>query len=125
MMPLIEVAKELQDFLEDHELKFCFIGGFALQRWGEQRLTVDVDLSVFTGFGDERTVATTLLERFPMRHPEALDFALRHRVLLVKRGDVGVDIAFAALPRRSSSDRRFAVMPPASDCVRVRPKTWL
>ena len=29
------------------------MGGVALQRWGEPRLTQDVDLTLLTGFGDE------------------------------------------------------------------------
>lgn len=35
MIELFEVAKELQELCEQQQWKFCFIGGIALQRWGE------------------------------------------------------------------------------------------
>ena len=43
MHPAIEAALELQQFLDEHGEKFCIIGGLAVQRWGEVRLTVDAD----------------------------------------------------------------------------------
>ena len=75
------------------------IRGLAVIRWGEARLTRDVDVSVFTGFGNEETVARTLLELFEPRIDDALQFAVTNRVLLL-RGPFGVpiDIAFAAFP---------------------------
>ena len=42
----IEAALELQQFLDEHGEKFCIIGGLAVQRWGEVRLTVDADATV-------------------------------------------------------------------------------
>ena len=46
MHPAIEAALELQQFLDEHGEKFCIIGGLAVQRWGEVRLTVDADATV-------------------------------------------------------------------------------
>ena len=37
-------------FCQEQGWRFCIIGGLALQRWGEPRLTRDVDIEVFTGF---------------------------------------------------------------------------
>ena len=99
MIRLIEIAEELQGFFTTHRWKFCFIGGLALQRWGEQRLTQDVDLSLFTGFGNERKFASALLRRFYPRRPDAFTFALQNRVLLLQSPDkIGIDISFAAMP---------------------------
>jgi hypothetical protein len=53
MIEVIRVASQLQSFCEDEAWRFCFIGGIAVQRWGEPRETVDVDLTVISGFGDE------------------------------------------------------------------------
>lgn len=53
MIELVGLAREVQDFLEDRRWRFCFIGGLSVQRWGEPRLTRDIDLSVLTGFGRE------------------------------------------------------------------------
>ena len=33
--------------------RFCFIGGLAVQKWSEPRVTDDVDLTLFTGLGTE------------------------------------------------------------------------
>jgi hypothetical protein len=37
----VEAAGELQAALLEGGFPFCFIGGLAVQRWGEPRLTVD------------------------------------------------------------------------------------
>ncbi len=50
MNEVIRAAAELQAVCESQSWRFCFIGGLALQRWGEPRETVDVDLTLLTGF---------------------------------------------------------------------------
>lgn len=68
-------------------------------RWGEQRQTQDVDLSLLTSFGREEPFATALLARFEGRVPDALDFALRNRVLLIRASSgASLDISLAGLP---------------------------
>jgi hypothetical protein len=39
MNALFEAAKEVADFMKARRWKFCVIGGLAVQRWGEPRLT--------------------------------------------------------------------------------------
>lgn len=39
MRDLFRLADEIQSFCRDRGWRFCFIGGIALQRWGEPRLT--------------------------------------------------------------------------------------
>ena len=46
MNPIFAAALEVQDFCRSRGFRFCFIGGLALQRWGEPRLTQDVDLTI-------------------------------------------------------------------------------
>lgn len=99
MKTLFQVAAELQFFFERRSWKFCFIGGIALQRWGEPRVTVDVDVTLLTGFGTEKEYITALLAAYPARIPNAAAFAEENRVLLLKtEGGVALDIALAALP---------------------------
>lgn len=43
MNEVFQAAAELQSICEAHGWRFCFIGGVALQRWGEPRETADVD----------------------------------------------------------------------------------
>jgi len=56
----------------------------ALQRWGEPRETVDVDLTLLTGFGNEERFVEILLGRFEARIEKAAEFALTRRVLLLR-----------------------------------------
>ena len=84
MIDLFQVAAGLQGFFLEREWKFCFIGGLALQRWGEPRVTRDVDSTLFTGFGPEEPFVRELLGRYDGRIPEAAAFALENRVLLLQ-----------------------------------------
>jgi hypothetical protein len=96
---VFQAAAELQEICESNQWKFCFIGGLALQRWGEPRETVDVDLSLFAGFGKEQPFIEKLLKHFDARIPDAAVFAQNRRVLLLRsQQGVGLDIALAALP---------------------------
>jgi hypothetical protein len=97
--PIFAAALEVQDFCGARGFHFCFIGGLALQRWGEPRLTQDVDLTVLSGFGREPEYADQFLSAFPPRIPDAREFALRHRVLLLlSRGGIPLDVALGAMP---------------------------
>jgi hypothetical protein len=99
MKTLIQTAAELQDFFKKRRWHFCFIGGLALQRWGMPRLTIDIDISLLTGFGGEEKYIEVLIAHFAPRISKAEKFALKNRVLLLKsENGVGIDIAFAGLP---------------------------
>lgn len=77
----------------------CLIGGMVVPRWGEPRATTDVDLSILAPYGDEDGVLDVLLAHLTPRTPDARDFALRARVLLlVARNGVKLDVALAAFP---------------------------
>ena len=109
MTDLISVAAELQKFCEENNWKFCFIGGLALQFWGEQRLTKDVDLTLLTGFGDEETYIDRLILEFTPRLPDAKSFALRNRVLLLQTADkIGIDVSLGAFPYEETMVNRAA-----------------
>jgi len=95
----LHAAKGLQEVFRAKGWRFCIIGGLALQRWGEPRVTLDVDVTLLTGFGDEERYVEHLLSLYLPRRPDAAAFALSHRVLLLKTpGNVGLDIALGALP---------------------------
>lgn len=96
---LLEAAREIQEFCESKHFRFCFIGGIAVQHWGEARVTRDADLTIFTGIGDEPRYIDELLARFEARIPQARDFALKHRVLLLRAANgVPLDVSLGALP---------------------------
>jgi hypothetical protein len=99
VIDLFRVAEDVQRLCLEEGWKFCFIGGVALQRWGEPRVTVDVDLTLLTGFEEEGRYVDRLLRQFGPRVADAKDFALANRVLLLKSPTgIGIDIALGGLP---------------------------
>ena len=103
MNELIRVAADVQGFCESRRWRFCFIGGLALQRWGEPRETIDVDLTLLTGFGGEDPFIQALLDRYEGRIDDAAGFARSNRVLLLRSGSgVGIDVALGGLPFEES-----------------------
>jgi len=96
-------ALRLQQFIESRQWRFCFIGGLAVQHWGEPRLTRDIDLSVLTGFGSEAQYIDSLLTAYAPRMEGAREFALKRRVLLLRsEAGIGIDVSLAALPFEES-----------------------
>ena len=99
MNPIFAAALEVQEFCRARGFRFCFIDGLSLQRWGEPRLTQDVDLTVISGFGREPEYADQFLSTFAARILDAREFALRHRVLLLLgREGIPLDVALGAMP---------------------------
>jgi hypothetical protein len=105
--PLFAAALELQRFFETRQWRFCFIGGLAVQRWGEPRLTLDVDCTLLTGFGQEARYVDELLSVFAGRVDSPRAFALANRVLLLYGfSRVPLDIALGAMPFEEHSIER-------------------
>ncbi len=103
----------MQRVWEQQGIEFCFIGGLAVQFWGEPRLTNDVDATVWSDFGNERPVIDQLLEELSPRIEGAAEFAMLNRVLLAQgKTGVDIDVSLAAFPFerdliRRSEKRRF------------------
>lgn len=91
MSELLAAAKEICDWSDSQRFRACIIGGLAVQRWGEPRLTRDVDLTVMAEIGGEEPTVDACLARFSPRLQDARDFALQHRVVLVRSSN-GVDL---------------------------------
>ncbi len=107
MNAIFVAAKEVCDFMTARRWKFCIIGGLAVQRWGELRTTLDADLTLFTGFGDEEIYVDEMLDHFPMRTPKAREMALRQRVLLIRASNgKDVDVALGGFPFEKAMIRR-------------------
>lgn len=96
---LFDTALEIQTFCAVRGWQSCIIGGLAVMRWGEMRVTRDVDLTLITGFGGEETFIGELLTSFKPRNSEAVRLALSRRVLLLNSSkEIGIDISLGALP---------------------------
>lgn len=99
MTTLLGAALEIQARLAAKGERFCFIGGVALQRWGEPRLTRDVDVTVICPYGDEAAFADRMLLDFAGRVEDARGFAVRNRVLLLRTSEgVPLDVALGGIP---------------------------
>ena len=99
VIDLLDTARELQDFCDKHDWRCCFIGGIAVQRWSQARVTRDVDLTLLTGFGHEAPFIESLLGRYSPRVANPAQFALRSRVLLLNSSSgIGIDISLGGLP---------------------------
>jgi hypothetical protein len=99
MADLLEAAAEIDGYCRRQGWRHCIIGGMALLRWGEQRMTKDVDLTLLTGFGGEERFVEALLRDFEPLVADALNFALRNRVLPLRtRAGFKADIALGGLP---------------------------
>lgn len=141
MTPLFRAAADLQTVCESHRWRYCFIGGLAVLRWGEPRETVDVDLTLLTGFADEASYVDVLIGRFEARRADAAAFARTNRVLLLRTpSGVGLDIALGGMPFEESAVSRSSLFrfPPGIDlrtcsaedlvvfkAFADRPKDWL
>lgn len=116
---LLDAAIESQHFCEERGWVFYFIGGIAVQRWGEARLTRDAGLTVVTGVGDEARYVDALLSRFGSRIDDAREFALRHRVLLLRATNgIPIDLALGAL----AFEERAAS---TATSAQIAPEVWL
>src|SRR5690606_10500065 len=71
----------------------------AVQRWGEPRTTLDVDMTLLTGWGEEEDYIEPLFEQFEARTPDARVIANQYRILLIRASNgAPVDISLGAVP---------------------------
>lgn len=107
MKELIDAAHEVEAVLAKTQTAWCLIGGMANLRWGRNRLTRDVDLTVLASLETEREFVGSLLGQFRARRPDAQDFALRYRVVLMSSSEgVGIDLSLGAIPFEVDMVRR-------------------
>ncbi len=64
MKQILEAAKEIQEFFELKDWKFCFIGGISLQACAIPRITNDADITLITGIGSEERFIGDILAKF-------------------------------------------------------------
>ena len=95
---LFKAGLEIQNFMLSNHWSFSFIGGLAVIRWGEVRMTQDIDITLFTGFGNEGKYIDKILSIYSSRIENPKNFALNHRTILIYTADkVPVDISMGGL----------------------------
>lgn len=81
---VLAAAGEMQGFCQQQGWRSCFIGGVAVQRWGEPRLTQDVDLT--HGKLDLNQIRAELKPLLELKGtPEAMDKLERMLVSVERR----------------------------------------
>jgi hypothetical protein len=79
-----QAAWELHGFLAELGISYAIIGGLSVGQWGEPRFTLDVDVTVMLPPEDPVPLLQELAAHFSSRIPDAVAFARRHRILLVR-----------------------------------------
>lgn len=114
---LWQSASGLEAFLRKNNFAFCFIGGIALQRWGQPRATRDLDLTLLTGFGNEDPFIQAILNEYDARIEDAASFARVNRILLVEDDNgTPIDISLGAMPFEERTVERSTIFEATSDC---------
>lgn len=83
----LEAIKEVHECFTREDIPYVLIGGIALQWWGEPRFTRDVDVTVLVNLGEEEKVIRKILSAFSPRISDAMEFALKNRICLVRSND--------------------------------------
>jgi hypothetical protein len=120
--PLLAPLAAVQRLLARFEDRGIVIGGVAASLLGKPRLTADVDVMVLLSLPDlPRLMAAAREEGFVFRIREAEEFARRHRVLLLRHQESGinVDVSLGALPFEVEAVERSVVHPIGSVAIRI------
>jgi len=116
----LKAIKEVHQFFTSKDIPHVIIGGIALQWWGEPRFTRDVDVTILVPSGDEETVIKKVLSAFTPRISDALEFALKNRICLVKNKDgYEIDISLG-VPGYEEEIMRRAVLCTLGKKISVR-----
>lgn len=117
-MSLLEGVVEVAQFLDIQRIPYAVLGGIAVQHWGEPRTTLDIDVVVLVPPALEDDFLRNVTKKFQPRLPAPVEFAKRHRILLVSTSSgIPVDLSLGiegyeedALTRTVSVS--FAGLPP-------------
>ena len=110
MNAIAGAAQQVQAACERAGWGFCFIGGLAVLRWGEARVTRDVDVIVLAPYGSEAPIVARLLDEFTPRGDDPVAFARANRVVLLETEDgVPIDVALGGVPFEERAVARASV----------------
>ena len=117
---LFQAAFEMQHYFQKQNWPFCFIGGLAVLRWGEFRMTQDIDLCLQCGYGYESPYITSLLNHFKARISNMEEFSRQNRVILLFTSNgIKVDITLSGLPYEEQMIERASYFEYTSGCSLV------
>ncbi len=98
MNKLEGALKDIQDFLKEQNVPYMIIGGIGNLVWGEPRLTVDIDITIYISDIKERDFIREAGSRFRILVENPEDFVKKTRVLPIEiTENVKGDIILAGL----------------------------
>lgn len=101
---LIDQAVGFQDFVIGKGWDFYFIGGLAVQIWGEPRLTRDIDITIFTNLNNESAFIETVLSEYRPKLSDPVTTALTERLLpVLTQSGITIDILLSGFSDMSES----------------------
>ncbi len=121
-LPLLAPLSALQRLLERFDDRGIIIGGIAASMLGKTRLTADVDAMILLSIEDlPRLMEVAAQEGLVPRIANAQDFARRHRVLLLRHQESGinVNISLGLLPFEVEAVERSTVHQIGSLAIRL------
>jgi hypothetical protein len=83
MIDLFDAAGEVHRFLIANQVPYVFIGGLAVQYWGEPRFTQDLGLTVAVPVEETEDFVRLVIGHFASRVKDPMAFVKRTRMLLV------------------------------------------
>jgi predicted nucleotidyltransferase len=93
-MQVVKAAIQVAKWLEKQGVRHFFIGGISIQYWAEPRMTRDVDITVLIEPKNFESFLNKAVETFKPRIPDAVEFAVKHRVLLLETKEgIPIDIS--------------------------------
>lgn len=111
---------DLASFLDDRQVPYMVIGGFANLHWGAERFTRDLDITVEVPEEKLDDLIHALRSRFTMTVPDPGTFARRnHLVRVQSAAGVDVDLILAAIPYEIGAIRRAKAVEIGSRSVRI------
>ncbi len=113
MTDLFREAHDLQRRLDEEGWPNFFVGGLAVQIWGQPRLTNDLDLTLFTDLVDEAEQVDQLLKIFVTRFktPQAAkEFSQASRMLLLStKSGTDIDMMFGGIADLNADYERSSI----------------
>jgi predicted nucleotidyltransferase len=99
MSDLEQTLIELASKLKEGGISYMVIGGIANAVWGEPRVTLDIDVTIWVPVSEASKIVSLLEALCRPLVPDPADFVQRTSVLPMQaKGDVRIDLIFGSLP---------------------------
>lgn len=91
--------RNLAKLLDDHGIKYMVIGGIANAKWGNPRVTLDIDITIWISDDKIKNLLSVLKKDYTILVDKPLEFISETRVLPIKNNrDQRIDLIFGSLP---------------------------